>query len=168
VTSTVATRSKIGQPGDIKWQELLGHFRAVQTKHEKARRQALGVDGLAFSGFDTPKSSGDASSTGSGSGAGSGPGSSMRRRVTGTDPTPTPTPPPGTGTGVPSRPVLSPLNPRARQNGLLSTAMMGQGAQSFSGSVMGAGSASGSSSLAMQQQRQRRPGPPVTLGPRKP
>jgi len=164
VASTISTRSKIGQQGDIKWQELLGHFRAVQVKHEKARRQALGVDGLAFSGFDTPKSSIDASSSGSGAGAGSGPVSSMRRRVTGD---PTPPPGTGTGTGVVGRPALSPLNPRARQNGLLSTAMMGQSAPSFSGSVMGAGSVSGPSSLAMQQQRPRRPGLPVSLSPRK-
>ncbi|KAF9050517.1 hypothetical protein BJ165DRAFT_1525738 [Panaeolus papilionaceus] len=35
--------SEIGRD-DIKWQELLLHFRTVQAKHEKVRRQALGSD----------------------------------------------------------------------------------------------------------------------------
>ncbi|ORY25662.1 vacuolar protein 14 C-terminal Fig4p binding-domain-containing protein [Naematelia encephala] len=34
-----ATRSKLGGKDEIKWQELLSHFRAVQNRHEKARRQ---------------------------------------------------------------------------------------------------------------------------------
>lgn len=37
----MATRSKLARE-DIKWQELLQHFRSVQAKHEKARRLALG------------------------------------------------------------------------------------------------------------------------------
>ncbi|KAG8219009.1 vacuolar protein 14 C-terminal Fig4p binding-domain-containing protein [Butyriboletus roseoflavus] len=143
----VSTRSKIGQ-NEIKWQDLLGHFRAVQAKHEKARRQALGTDSLPFAGFETKTT--DPSSSKSADG-GSVPGPSMRRRVTGADPT--------LAAGVSGRPALSPLNPRARQNGLLSA-----GGQSFPGSVIGPASGS---SLAMQQQKQRRAGLPVTLGPRK-
>ncbi|KAG5648826.1 hypothetical protein DXG03_000175 [Asterophora parasitica] len=34
----LSTRSKLGRD-EIKWQELLSHFRSVQAKHEKARRQ---------------------------------------------------------------------------------------------------------------------------------
>jgi vacuole morphology and inheritance protein 14 len=35
--TTVSTRSNLSRE-DIEWQELLSHFRTVQTKHEKARR----------------------------------------------------------------------------------------------------------------------------------
>lgn len=149
----VSTRSKIGQ-NEIKWQDLLNHFRAVQAKHEKARRQALGAESLPFAGFETKTT--DPSSSKSADG-GSVPGPSMRRRMAGADPTPAVGA--GVGTVVSGRPALSPLNPRARQNGLLST-----GSQSFTGSVIAPTSGS---SLAMQQQKQRRAGLPVTLGPRK-
>ncbi|KAF7332341.1 Heat repeat containing protein [Mycena kentingensis (nom. inval.)] len=48
IASTLSsTRSKIGRE-DIKWQELLLHFRSVQSKHEKARRLALGTEGSIF------------------------------------------------------------------------------------------------------------------------
>ncbi|KAG6373813.1 vacuolar protein 14 C-terminal Fig4p binding-domain-containing protein [Boletus reticuloceps] len=153
---SISTRSKLGQ-SEIKWQDLLSHFRAVQAKHEKARRQALGADGLAFAGFDTKTDDGSKPTDG---GSGNGPiGPSMRRRVTGADPALQ------TGPGASGRPALSPLNPRARQNGLLSTATatMGQVTPSFSGSALNATGVS----LAMQQQKQRRPGLPVTLSPRK-
>lgn len=146
---SIAARSKIGQ-SEIKWQELLSHFRTVQAKHEKARRQALGADSLPFSGFDQTVESTSRPSDANASGA---VGPSIRRRVAGAEPTPL------TGSG---RPALSPLNPKARQNGLLSTAMATQGT-SLSG-VMGSPSA-----LALQQQKQRRPGTfgPVALSPRK-
>ena len=36
-----STRSRIGRD-EIKWQELLTHFRSTQMRHEKARRQAIG------------------------------------------------------------------------------------------------------------------------------
>lgn len=36
-----STRSRIGRD-DIKWQELLTHFRSTQMRHEKVRRQAMG------------------------------------------------------------------------------------------------------------------------------
>ncbi|CAE6520257.1 unnamed protein product [Rhizoctonia solani] len=46
-TSTVATqvanRSKVARD-EIKWQELLSHFRSVQAKHEKARRRDLAIE----------------------------------------------------------------------------------------------------------------------------
>ncbi|KAF5388338.1 hypothetical protein D9615_000638 [Tricholomella constricta] len=46
----LSTRSKLGRD-EIKWQELLSHFRSVQAKHEKARRQALGTDNAPYSDF---------------------------------------------------------------------------------------------------------------------
>ena len=83
----LSTRSKLGRE-EIKWQELLLHFRSVQAKHEKARRQALGADTIPFSGFSatTDKSTdvgGNRPTT-----AGSRP--PMRRRVTGGEGPPPP------------------------------------------------------------------------------
>ncbi|KAK8858670.1 hypothetical protein IAR55_002899 [Kwoniella newhampshirensis] len=43
-TTTSTTRSKLGTKEEIKWQELLSHFRAVQARHEKARRQLHSTD----------------------------------------------------------------------------------------------------------------------------
>ncbi|KAK4687057.1 vacuole morphology and inheritance protein 14, partial [Tremellales sp. Uapishka_1] len=37
--AAAATRSKLGIKEEIKWGELLNHFRMVQARHEKARRQ---------------------------------------------------------------------------------------------------------------------------------
>jgi len=37
--AAAATRSKLVGKDEIKWQELLSHFRSVQARHEKARRQ---------------------------------------------------------------------------------------------------------------------------------
>jgi len=103
VSNLTSTRSKLGRE-DIKWAELLSHFRSVQNKHEKARRQALGTNDL------DPI---DEYVTMSPSGGTSGPNGTttrppIRRKVTGgpggaIDPTQRP----------PSR-ALSPLNPRAR------------------------------------------------------
>ncbi|KAG9317824.1 vacuolar protein 14 C-terminal Fig4p binding-domain-containing protein [Chiua virens] len=76
--TSISSRTKMSQ-SEIKWQDLLAHFRAVQAKHEKARRQALGTDSLPFAGFDTKTTE---------SKLGDGMGPSMRRRVTGGDPTP--------------------------------------------------------------------------------
>jgi vacuole morphology and inheritance protein 14 len=97
----MTSRSKLGRE-DIKWQELLQHFRSVQAKHEKARRQTLGTD-FAYSGL-SPTSEKPMPM--------SGQRPPMRRKVTGvnseqnagTVPGPT-----GQRGGV-----LSPLNPRAR------------------------------------------------------
>ncbi|KAF9236249.1 vacuolar protein 14 C-terminal Fig4p binding-domain-containing protein [Melanogaster broomeanus] len=99
-----------------KWQDLLSRFSAVQMKHEKARRQALGTDNLPFSGFDSKY--GDPASASSSHGS----HSPLRRRVTG-DTAPLP--------GLPQPPVLSPLNQRARQNGLLASTQMNHVPQAF-------------------------------------
>ncbi len=37
--ATTTSRSRLGGKEEIKWQELLSHFRSVQARHEKARRQ---------------------------------------------------------------------------------------------------------------------------------
>jgi len=118
-----STRSKLGRE-DIKWQELLQHFRSVQAKHEKARRQSLGADSSPLSELlanDRDRTSPASSQTGPpgfGAGKNTGSGGIGRRKVMG--------PPSGGGfpeVGMmrpPSRSgVLSPLNPRSRQNGLL-------------------------------------------------
>ncbi|KAI0751034.1 ARM repeat-containing protein [Daedaleopsis nitida] len=106
-----STRSKLGRE-DIKWQELLQHFRAVQMKHEKARRQALGTDVTSFTAY--PSANGTDSTKPptppSGPGVGPVPHTASRRKVTGDGPL---RPPSRTGG------VLSPLNPKSRvQSGL--------------------------------------------------
>ncbi|KAH9959873.1 vacuolar protein 14 C-terminal Fig4p binding-domain-containing protein [Russula dissimulans] len=107
--ATVATRSKLARD-EIKWPELLAHFRTVQTRHERARRVALG---------NAP----DISSTL--------PSSTLperpvaRRRVTGTTPSGS-----SVGIGGPSTAqprALSPLNPRARVQGGVATTLTAQG-----------------------------------------
>ncbi|KAG2013354.1 hypothetical protein CC2G_010275 [Coprinopsis cinerea AmutBmut pab1-1] len=104
--STVAamsSRSKLGRD-EIKWQELLQHFRTVQAKHEKARRQATGVDTSlpGFHEFDKSSDSGSADRN-----VKIGGRIPMRRRVTGGD-LGTPAPP----LPIPNRGgALSPLNP---------------------------------------------------------
>jgi vacuole morphology and inheritance protein 14 len=124
VGNITSTRSKLGRE-EIKWQELLQHFRSVQAKHEKARRQSLGADSsplselLANDRDNTSTGSSQAGPPGFGAGKNVGGGGIGRKKVIG---------PPGGG-GLPEvgmmRPpsrtgVLSPLNPRSRQNGLLS------------------------------------------------
>jgi vacuole morphology and inheritance protein 14 len=105
VGGAVSTRSKLGRD-EIKWQDLLYHFRSVQLKHEKARRQALGADTTSFSlsEYDSEERSNRSSS--------SRPGV---RKVTG-DINITP-PPLNTTPAPPYSPkggILSPLNPRSR------------------------------------------------------
>lgn len=123
-STTFSARSKIVRGDEIKWADLLQHFRAVQIKHEKARRQVLGMaEDFSHSlllGGNSGSGPGEKSNT---NGAPGRPG--MRRRVTG-----------GTGDmraleamqnnapaapsgAPPNRSVLSPLNPRARGAGLL-------------------------------------------------
>ncbi|KAH7887391.1 vacuolar protein 14 C-terminal Fig4p binding-domain-containing protein [Phlebopus sp. FC_14] len=132
----ISTRSKLGRE-EIKWQELLSHFRAVQAQHEKARRQALGTDDVPFSsgGYDSKLADSsrltDASQP------------PMRRRVTGDLPPP-----------VPAKPALSPLNPRARQNGLLASTLMSKAPQ--------AAPSLASTGAVVQNQRRT-----LGLGPRK-
>ena len=113
--SPLSTRSKIGRD-EIKWQELLLHFRSVQAKHEKARRQALGNDTPPIVGFPEEKVNDTSDRVGK-------PGSGrllMRRRVTGEISEPNIVPqPPQSRSGA-----LSPLNPKARAPGGL-TGLMG-------------------------------------------
>ena len=99
----MTTRSKIGRE-DIKWQELLLHFRQVQSRHEKARRQAMGGDISSFSDFGDNEKTSDAGRSMGPPASTAPPGRPpVRRKVTG-DFTP----------GIPRLGVLSPLNPRAR------------------------------------------------------
>lgn len=115
----LSTRSKLGRE-EIKWQELLLHFRSVQAKHEKARRQALGADTTPFSGFSaTTEKPADASAGRPTSIASRPP---MRRKVTGEAPPP--------AISIPPRNALSPLNPRARQSGLVPSALNPQSSTS--------------------------------------
>ncbi|WVF68911.1 hypothetical protein IAT40_003684 [Kwoniella sp. CBS 6097] len=57
-----ATRSKLGNKEEIKWQELLSHFRSVQARHEKARRQLHSTDIGSMSSvhYSSPSQSGAA------------------------------------------------------------------------------------------------------------
>lgn len=139
--SPLSTRSKIGRD-EIKWQELLLHFRSVQAKHEKARRQALGNDTSPIIGFPEEKVNDSSDRVGR-------PGSGrllMRRRATGeiSEPIVVPQPPQvGSRSGA-----LSPLNPKARAPSGL-TALIGA---SSSGKL----SPSLNPTLG-QAQKQRRP-----------
>ncbi|KIK67745.1 hypothetical protein GYMLUDRAFT_237954 [Collybiopsis luxurians FD-317 M1] len=114
--SPLSSRSKLVRD-EIKWQELLQHFRSVQSKHEKARRQALGADmtsSSSFPEFDRQSDQSGGERVGR-SAVSTRPG--MRRKVTGdmslnsTALNTTMSPP---GGPIPRAPVLSPLNPRAR------------------------------------------------------
>ncbi|KAL4247019.1 VAC14 family protein [Abortiporus biennis] len=102
-----STRSKIGRE-DIRWNELLSHFRSVQNKHEKARRQALGADDSPpLAEFATaPAATSPTTSTVNGTGSSSSTTSRppIRRRVTGTGGA-------GADTARPPSRALSPLNP---------------------------------------------------------
>ena len=100
--SPLSTRSKIARD-EIKWQELLLHFRSVQAKHEKARRQALGTDTSHIIGLPEEKVNDTSDRVGRSIGR-----PPMRRRVTGEIPI-VPQPPLGSRSGA-----LSPLNPKAR------------------------------------------------------
>ncbi|KAG2069275.1 ARM repeat-containing protein [Suillus decipiens] len=123
----ITSRSKLGRD-EIKWQELLNHFRALQGKHEKARRLDLGntlsQDDMTITPLSPPASAKPP----------------MRRRVTGDLPVPP---------IMPQKPALSPLNPKARQNGLLASTLQGATAPGM-----------------MQQRTRRTLGLPV-VGPRK-
>lgn len=134
-----STRSKLTRD-EIKWPELLSHFRSVQARHEKARRVALGtsLDVSSFNANAVPSISVSSGQSDGDRDGRSGSRPQMRRRVTG----PGGEPPggggggggSGSGQGIPpgGRPpsrsgALSPLNPRARvQGGLLASALSGQ------------------------------------------
>lgn len=152
--SLSGTRSKIGRE-EIKWQELLLHFRSVQSKHEKARRQALGTDAFSSGLSDSDWNEERDSRPGRSSGSGSGTRPAVRRKVTGEINVGAPG-----ATAVAPGPlsarsgILSPLNPRARgQSGLLASAVI---AQTGTGPGTGTGAASAIPLLAQQTQKQRR------------
>ena len=142
--SPLSTRSKIGRD-EIKWQELLLHFRSVQAKHEKARRQALGNDTSPIIGFSEEKVNDTSDRVGR-------PGSGrllMRRRATGeiSEPNIVPQPPQvGSRSGA-----LSPLNPKARApsalTGLIGASSGGKLQPSLNSTTVVLG----------QAQKQRRP-----------
>jgi len=118
----LSTRSKIGRD-EIRWQDLLLHFRSIQAKHEKARRQALGNDASPIIGFPEEKVNDTSDRVGRPGSTGRPP---MRRRVTGDISLPNivPHPPVGSRSGA-----LSPLNPKARApsglTGLMGTSNSG-------------------------------------------
>jgi hypothetical protein len=117
--ASMSSRSKLVRD-EIKWGELLSHFRAVQSKHEKARRQGMGSpldSGPSFSTMSPPLPPAEGGSS----------RPAARRRVTGQgDPPSQPSSGSTSSTSVPARPpsrtggLLSPLNPRSRvQGGIL-------------------------------------------------
>ncbi|KAI0057608.1 ARM repeat-containing protein [Artomyces pyxidatus] len=110
--SAMSTRSKLVRD-EIKWAELLSHFRAVQAKHERARRQALGSPPDISSTLPSINVSAERPAA--------------RRRVTGPGELPQPVLP--SPLSPPSRSgALSPLNPRARvQGGLMASTVTAQG-----------------------------------------
>ncbi|EJD53971.1 ARM repeat-containing protein [Auricularia subglabra TFB-10046 SS5] len=113
-TVAASARSKIIKE-DIKWQDLLNHFRAVQVKHEKSRR----MDFNSSSG--NGPSLGDSAFTGTTerterSYMSNGSRPTSRRRVTG-ESVQMPLPPPIDTGGRARPPALSPLNPIAQSVG---------------------------------------------------
>lgn len=96
----VSSRSKMSRD-EIKWQELLQHFRQVQAKHERSKRSS-GFESTSLQSFPEFDKTDVYNEKSPKAGQGRVP---MRRRVTG-DVSGT-APPPGRG-------VLSPLNPKAR------------------------------------------------------
>lgn len=102
---------------EIKWQELLLHFRSVQARHEKARRQAMGSDGSPILGALPDEKFADlVEKTGRGTLVNRPP---TRRRVTGdVSLGPSLAPIASARTGM-----LSPLNPQRKPPGALSNLM---------------------------------------------
>ena len=101
---------------EIKWQELLSHFRSVQAKHEKARRQAIGNDGSPVLGALPDEKFADTTEK---PGRGTVNRPPMRRRVTGdVSLPPSLAPNSAARTGA-----LSPLNPQRKPPGALSNLM---------------------------------------------
>ena len=112
----LSSRSKLVRD-DIKWQELLQHFRSVQSRHEKARRQALGTDTSSFAGFyefDRQSDQGDKTNRATPARPG------LRRKATNDIPVASSNTSSASAPQLPSTPfspragALSPLNPRAR------------------------------------------------------
>lgn len=155
-----STRSRIGRD-EIKWQELLTHFRSTQMRHEKARRQVIGEgDNASAPGyFDRDRDLdlsglhlnqreivGDNRSGLARPAVVLRPG--MRRRATGESPMPS-------GRGG----ALSPLNPKARVTSGLSTGnVTGQAAgmaENGSSTTSALGTHAGQSVLGGGLQAQR-------------
>lgn len=119
-TQGYSNRSKLGRGEEIKWQELLTHFRSVQLRHEKLRR------GEESDAFEDQRDKPSVAPVGR-------PG--MRRRVTGGDPTAGlpmsgsgASPVPATGnssSGSRSGGILSPLNPRRAVAAASSSGLLG-------------------------------------------
>nr|XP_019012864.1 vacuole morphology and inheritance protein 14 [Kwoniella pini CBS 10737]OCF51645.1 vacuole morphology and inheritance protein 14 [Kwoniella pini CBS 10737] len=59
-SAAAATKSRLGNKEEIKWQELLSHFRSVQARHEKARRALHSNDlpSLSSTHYSSPSQSG--------------------------------------------------------------------------------------------------------------
>lgn len=62
----------------IGWDSLLSHFRSVQVRHERARRQVQSVDQVANMHFSSPSVSSGGGGTSGGFGAGAGGGAQVR------------------------------------------------------------------------------------------
>ncbi|KAF9528014.1 vacuolar protein 14 C-terminal Fig4p binding-domain-containing protein [Crepidotus variabilis] len=126
-SSAIPGRSKLGRD-EMKWQELLLHFRQVQAKHEKARRLAMGNDSSPILGAlpdDRLDNFDKVSGTRSGTPANR---PNMRRRVTGEMSLPpnlsSSSSSAGSGSVTAGRAgALSPLNPQRRPPGALSNLM---------------------------------------------
>jgi vacuole morphology and inheritance protein 14 len=128
-TAPFSGRAKLGRE-EIKWQELLAHFRSVQVRHEKARRVALGMENPLADGLLGEGVSGSHGEKGYSNGApGSSARPSSRRRVTGElHGPPSTNAPASAGSGMMGRAgALSPLNPRARGNGLFGSGSASSG-----------------------------------------
>lgn len=112
---TVATRSKLARD-EIKWPELLAHFRTVQTRHERARRAVHGnaPDISSTLPSSAPPERPIARRRGTGVGEVSTPSTSSTSSIGG-----------GVANGRPG--ALSPLNPRARVQGGVATTLTAQG-----------------------------------------
>lgn len=145
ISNVSTTRSKLGRE-DIKWSELLSHFRAVQNRHEKSRRSSTAGDGpgdlLPMSDFSSSQPNANANDKPSSSTPAVRP--AVRRRVTGTSTTDRP----------PSR-ALSPLNPRAR--------VLGHGGAGV-GSAGGGGIGGGQTVLAPALTTAGGPASPTFVG----
>ncbi|WRT67889.1 uncharacterized protein IL334_004863 [Kwoniella shivajii] len=59
-SAAAATKSRLGNKEEIRWQELLSHFRSVQARHEKARRALHSSDlpSLSSIHYSSPSQSG--------------------------------------------------------------------------------------------------------------
>jgi len=146
--NVLQTRSRIGRD-EIKWQELLTHFRSVQLRHEKGRRQAMGGDGasISMSGYSDRDLDLGGLHLNQKENIGDRAGQkqpavlarpNIRRRVTGEVPVPSP------GGGLVKPVALSPLNPKARVTSGLITGAVTAG--------MGVGTSNGGSMLAGGQR----------------